>query len=364
MPRENSFSDSEGRSLTPDLEDELEAQRSRSPIRPKSPILSHKTKSIKSRLSQRHMPPRPSLAQPTLTPIERFRMSVRKVMHITKTSSYLMGKGPGAEPGVDVRRDSAYLSYGHIRQNCQIEIVDYSSVRSSFGRMTNQEFINFLSSPPASEPEPWVKVRWINVGGISWDVIRALALKYGKSDLPPFSSSPHPPVVAQNFTHCRLRTSFTSPADLAPAQTTTKGTSSSASSATPLVNQENFNQTSSSRLPVRLLQNPLRSKTRSKAYPSARRKRVVPPDLLPSSRANSGHPIKLPQWSLEVTTSKMWTPLSPLSAPSTAPSMALMYNHKSIVRPRIYSHMLSRTKGKESIKPFSSSCKSSGKAVG
>ena len=201
MPRENSFSDSEGRSLTPDLEDELEGQRSKSPIRRKSSTLSHKTKSIKSRLSHGHMPPRPSLAQPTLTPIERFRLSVRKVMHITKTSSYLMGKGPGAEPGVDVRRDSAYLNYGHIRQNCQIEIVDYSSVRSSFGRMTNQEFINFLSSPPASEREPWVKVRWINVGGISWDVIRALALKYGKSDLPPFSP---------RLTHARwIRTSPT-----------------------------------------------------------------------------------------------------------------------------------------------------------
>lgn len=201
MPRENSFSDSEGRSLTPDLEDELEAQRTRSPIQPKSPIQSHKTRSIKSRLSRKHVPTRPSLAQPTLTPIERFRMSVRKVMHITRTSSCLMGKGPGAEPGIDVRRDSAYINYGHIRQNCLIEIADYSSVRSSFGRMTNQEFINFLSSPPASEREQWAKVRWINVGGISWDVIRALALKYGRSDLPPPSSSPHPRAVDQIFTH-------------------------------------------------------------------------------------------------------------------------------------------------------------------
>jgi Mg2+ and Co2+ transporter CorA len=46
------------------------------------------------------------------------------------------------------------------------------------------EFINFLSNPRACEREPWVKVRWINVGGISWDVIRALALKY---DLHPLS---------------------------------------------------------------------------------------------------------------------------------------------------------------------------------
>ena len=146
--------------------------------------MSHKSKSI---FSHKHTPAKPPQVdvQPTLSPIERFRMSVRKVMHITKTSNCLMNKGPGAEPGVDVRRDSAYHNYGHIRQNCLIEIADYSSVRSSFGRMTNQELINLLSSPRASEREPWVKVRWINVGGISWDVVRALALKYGKSDLHP-----------------------------------------------------------------------------------------------------------------------------------------------------------------------------------
>lgn len=184
MPRENSFSDSDGRSLTPDLADESQGPRPRSPLlavdRPKSPVKSHKTRSVRSKASFR--PPTIKQdeveVQSTPQPIERFRMSVRKVMHINRTSTCFSGKGPGAEPGVDVRRDSAYLNYGHIRQNCQIEIADYSSVRSSFGRMTNVEFINFLGNPSASEREPWVKVRWINVGGISWDVIRALALKY------------------------------------------------------------------------------------------------------------------------------------------------------------------------------------------
>jgi hypothetical protein len=188
MPRENSFSDSVGRSLTPDPEDGPRDPRPRSPVtavnRVKSSVKSYRTKSIKS--------VRPSFAkqgqadvQPTLSPIERFRMSVRKIMHINKTSSCFTGKGPGAEPGVDIRRDSAYLNYGHIRQNCNIEVADYSSVRSSFGRMTNVEFINFLNNTQASEREPWIKVRWINVGGISWDVIRALALKYGMADLRP-----------------------------------------------------------------------------------------------------------------------------------------------------------------------------------
>lgn len=60
-----------------------------------------------------------------------------------------------------------------------IEVVDYSAIRSSFGRMDNTSFINMLNNKAASEKESWVKVRWINIGGISWDVLSALAIKYG-----------------------------------------------------------------------------------------------------------------------------------------------------------------------------------------
>ena len=85
----------------------------------------------------------------------------------------------GAEPGIDPRRESAFLTYGHIHQQCNVEIADYSAVRSSFGRMNNQTFIKFLMDEHAGARESWVKVRWINVGGISWDIISALAIKYG-----------------------------------------------------------------------------------------------------------------------------------------------------------------------------------------
>ncbi|KAI0348334.1 hypothetical protein BDW22DRAFT_1350517 [Trametopsis cervina] len=117
---------------------------------------------------------RPSL----LTPGDRFRQSVRKVIAMHRTSIAISKNRIGAEPGVDPRRESAYLTYGHIREKCLIEVVDYSAVRSSFGRMTNKQFIALLNDERASEKEPWVKVRWINVGGVSWDVIRALAIRY------------------------------------------------------------------------------------------------------------------------------------------------------------------------------------------
>ena len=193
----------------PGVEDEPGPPRSSmtSLRRAKSPG-SQTVKSLKSKRSLRQVPPQHQGADPqsTLTPIQRFRMSVRKVMHLTKTTSYLSGKGPGAEPGVDVHKDSAFSNYGHIRQNCLIEVVDYSSVRSRFGRMTNREFISFLDDPAASEREHWAKVRWINVGGISWDVVRALALKYGASDSYPSARTiftarlRSPPVITGGFT--------------------------------------------------------------------------------------------------------------------------------------------------------------------
>jgi len=86
--------------------------------------------------------------------------------------------GVGAEPGVDPRKSAAFMQYGHIRAKCKIEVIDYSSVRSSFGKFENKGFLEYLGDPKASKRDSWVKVRWINVAGISWDVISALALKH------------------------------------------------------------------------------------------------------------------------------------------------------------------------------------------
>ncbi|OSD01191.1 hypothetical protein PYCCODRAFT_1436682 [Trametes coccinea BRFM310] len=195
MPRENSFSDSEGRSLTPDPEDDLGSPVYDRPIdglptvQPpvdnadiqSSPALIPQARQSKDRapMSPVAAAPANSAQRPTfMTPTERFRSTVRKVMAMRRTSSLMTRRGIGAEPGVDPRRASAFLNYGHIRQQCLIEVNDYSTMRTSFGRMTNAEFIRLLADNNASRREPWVRVRWINVGGISWDVISALALKY------------------------------------------------------------------------------------------------------------------------------------------------------------------------------------------
>ncbi|KAJ8475432.1 hypothetical protein ONZ45_g15609 [Pleurotus djamor] len=199
MPRENSFSDSEGRSLTPDLSDEEEDVQVVSPTYSLSPapngtqhvfgngagnVLGHSH--IGPSQSQRSLPrsqaySTASHVRPLLHPRERFRKAVRKIIALGRSASTFSRSRIGAvgdEPGVDPRRDSAYINWGHIHQDCVIEVNDYSSVRSSFGKMTNKEFIGMMEDERASQREPWVKVRWINVGGVSWDVLSALALKY------------------------------------------------------------------------------------------------------------------------------------------------------------------------------------------
>ncbi|KAF8527557.1 hypothetical protein BU17DRAFT_81765 [Hysterangium stoloniferum] len=120
----------------------------------------------------------------TLKGAALFRSTVRKVMAIHRTSSFMGAfRGAGAEPGIDPRRSSAFVTWGHIKEKCSIEVMDYSSVRSKSCTYDNQGFINFLQdNGPAKES--WAKVRWICVGGISWDVISALALAY---DLHPLS---------------------------------------------------------------------------------------------------------------------------------------------------------------------------------
>ena len=87
----------------------------------------------------------------------------------------------GAEPGVDPRRLAAEATYGHMIHPCRIEIVDYSAIRNTHCVMSKAEFIDLMdtgSSEPPPKP-PWAKVRWINICGLSWDVIKAVSIAYG-----------------------------------------------------------------------------------------------------------------------------------------------------------------------------------------
>ena len=114
-----------------------------------------------------------------LSPKERFRAAARKIISMRRGAT-LLGevRRHGGEPGVDPRRESDNLLYGDVHKNCKIEIVDYSAIRHHAREMGNEEFVELMEDDNAWAPQPWVKCRWINIGGVSWDVIKALSLRY------------------------------------------------------------------------------------------------------------------------------------------------------------------------------------------
>ncbi|KAF2453599.1 hypothetical protein BDY21DRAFT_292776 [Lineolata rhizophorae] len=76
---------------------------------------------------------------------------------------------PGAEPGVDTRKD-AEPHLHELHRECQINIVDISEEQ-----IRNTELENATLEPFLREKKPgWSDCRWINVNGLSWDVIKAL----------------------------------------------------------------------------------------------------------------------------------------------------------------------------------------------
>lgn len=99
----------------------------------------------------------------------------------TLRSYYREGSSPerweaGKEPGIDPNTasplsDSEWTSLPiELHRICEITIVDFSQEDMRHYVLDNTSLEQFL----AREREPWVQCRWINVNGLSWDVIRIL----------------------------------------------------------------------------------------------------------------------------------------------------------------------------------------------
>ena len=91
------------------------------------------------------------------------------------------GWTPGQEPGIDTSDPAPPYSQGNaiggdpshlekLNQRCEITVVDFSNEAVSTTDLDNDNIEEFLQKGP---PE-WSDVRWINVNGLSWDVIRVL----------------------------------------------------------------------------------------------------------------------------------------------------------------------------------------------
>ncbi|KAF2087981.1 hypothetical protein K490DRAFT_4064, partial [Saccharata proteae CBS 121410] len=76
---------------------------------------------------------------------------------------------PGAEPGVDTAAP-VETHRRHLHAECAITVVDFSDEAMVQHHLNNSSLQGFLDNPP----EEWVACRWINVNGLSWDVIKLL----------------------------------------------------------------------------------------------------------------------------------------------------------------------------------------------
>lgn len=103
----------------------------------------------------------------------RFRASAQRLIRMRRLTAASI---PGAEPGVDAVRDSS--EYDHITADCQIDVIDYGQTKSCFREFDNKGFLTFLSTVGKGKDD-WAKVRWINVKGMDWSIIKALSLVYG-----------------------------------------------------------------------------------------------------------------------------------------------------------------------------------------
>ncbi|PFH46269.1 hypothetical protein AMATHDRAFT_155773 [Amanita thiersii Skay4041] len=126
--------------------------------------------------------------------------SSRPSRHDTRFPLFLLRRRfvrAGAEQGVNPRQDGETAGFGHVKQECVIEVVDYGSSEGGEGwdgeirarRVGNQGLIDILREEKEREErerggggggEGGQKegVRWINIGGIDWDVLSTLALHY------------------------------------------------------------------------------------------------------------------------------------------------------------------------------------------
>ncbi|KAK0711705.1 hypothetical protein B0H67DRAFT_586109 [Lasiosphaeris hirsuta] len=111
--------------------------------------------------------------QSAITPISRRRTRVGTFRTVEDFDDFEVRPGwhPGSEPGVDPSKpDGGHASMPTLSAPCDITIVDFSQDNLSIRRLDNETLGPFLTLP---QPK-WVKCRWINVNGLSWDVIQTL----------------------------------------------------------------------------------------------------------------------------------------------------------------------------------------------
>lgn len=193
QPRSRSRSRSPGDSSPYPADVDIEAQANGPPSSDDHPENNHRGKHhVEIAEPEEHKPSEgtfslPSFSNPVRVGTATSRLSLRRRGRAESVTAYgaaemgrATGWAPGLEPGIDTSdpappyRAAAHLEReGHkLNQKCEITIVDYSVDDIELRYFDNENLEEFLTSSKSCKDES--TVRWINVNGLSWDVIRAI----------------------------------------------------------------------------------------------------------------------------------------------------------------------------------------------
>ncbi|KAF2126355.1 hypothetical protein P153DRAFT_345967 [Dothidotthia symphoricarpi CBS 119687] len=111
-----------------------------------------------------------NVRSPSITSTIRRRITRSNTVKHYQSPTRPKWEEPGAEPGVDTKNDTDAANYHHLHTHCQITVVDFSDERVEKYELDNSTLEEFINTPQ----QDWVKCRWYNVNGLSWDVIRML----------------------------------------------------------------------------------------------------------------------------------------------------------------------------------------------
>jgi Mg2+ and Co2+ transporter CorA len=139
--------------------------------RSQSPDLSHHgPQTRQSFLSE------PDVSNPNATPILKRRQTRASTINTYRAvNAYPLRPNwhPGQEPGLDPSKpNGGRAQLPMLRADCDITVVDYSEDDMVMRHLDNTTLPGWLEKE--GKREEWVKCRWIDVNGLSWDVIQAL----------------------------------------------------------------------------------------------------------------------------------------------------------------------------------------------
>lgn len=90
-------------------------------------------------------------------------------------NTFRPGWGPGQEPGLDPSKpNGGRAEKPELHDECEITIVDYSEDDMLMRHLDNDGLATWVEREAEKGRESWVKCRWININGLSWDVIQCL----------------------------------------------------------------------------------------------------------------------------------------------------------------------------------------------